>query len=298
LGSLPQAIGVSVGVATYPWDGKNPETVLDAAHQAMFLAKSAGGHQVRVFEHGEGEDRPQRAATEPATSPATAPAAVPPPPHPLAQPAATQLAGLQAALLESEDLANALAIWADEVDSKNPYGQNHSEKVAQHAVELARAMGMSGQDVTAVKLAALAHNLGRSTIPDEVLNKSGNYTDAERKLIEEAPTRAADMLEGVAALAPVQELVRFHQERWDGSGHPYHLQGDQIPLGAQIVGICDVYQTLLSPRSYRPAMEEEQALDILLRGAEKVWNPEVANTFVLQVVAPKSIVSDGGQEPA
>ncbi len=300
LGSLPQAIGVSVGVSTYPWDGENPEALIDAAHQAMFLAKSAGGNQVCVFEHDEGEDRSQRAATEPDASPTTEPAVVGPaaPPPPLAQPAAPQLAGLQAALLESEDLANALAEWAGELDSKNPYGKDHSKKVAENAIELARAMGMPEQDATAVRLAALSHDLGRSTIPDEILNKSGKYTDAERRLLEEAPMMAAEMLEGVAALAPVQEFVRHHQERWDGSGHPNHLQGEQIPLGAQIVGICDVFQTLLTPKSYRPAMEEEQARDILLRGAEKVWNPEVANTFVSQVVTPESIASESGQESA
>ena len=293
LGSLPQAIGVSVGVSTYPWDGENPEALTDAAHQAMFLAKSAGGNQVCVYEHLEGDDRPQRAAAEAAT--AAANAAPPPPPIPV-QPAAPQLVGLQAALLESEDLKNALAEWAGELDAKNPYGKDHSKKVAEIAVELARAMGMSEQNATAVRLAALAHDLGRSIIPDEVLNKSGKYTDAERRLLEEAPAKAADMLDGVASLAPVQELVRHHQERWDGSGHPNHLQGEQIPLGAQIVGICDVFQTLLTPRSYRPAMEEEQAREIILRGAEKVWNPEVANTFVSQVVAPVSIASDGGHE--
>jgi putative two-component system response regulator len=89
--------------------------------------------------------------------------------------------------------------------------------------------------------------------------------------------------------------VRHHQERWDGSGYPNHLQGEQIPVGAQIVGICDVFQTLLTPRSYRPAMEEEQAREIILRGADKIWNPEVANTFFSQVAAPMSIASEGDQ---
>jgi diguanylate cyclase (GGDEF)-like protein len=294
LGSLPQAIGVSVGVSTYPWDGENPEALIDAAHQAMFLAKSSGGNRVCVFEHGKGEALPKSASADLASEP-VAPVVPPPPPLP-AQPAASQLAGLQAALIESEDLANALTAWAAEVDSKNPYANDRSKKVAELAIVLARAMGMSERDATAVKLAALAHNLGRSTIPDEVLNRSGKYTDAERRLLEEAPAKSADMLDGVVSLVPVQEWVRHHQERWDGSGHPNHLQGEQIPLGAQIVGICDVFQTLLTPRSYRPAMEKEQAREIILRGAEKVWNPEVANTFVSQVVAPTSIASEDGQE--
>ncbi len=92
--------------------------------------------------------------------------------------------------------------------------------------------------------------------------------------------------------------MRHHPERWDGSGHPQHLKGEEIPLGAQIVGICDVYQTLTTPKTYRPAMEAEQAREILLRGSEKVWNPDVAKTFVSQVVAPTSITSSGGQESA
>lgn len=303
LGSLPQAIGVSVGVATYPWDGENPEALIDAAHQAMFLAKSAGGHQVCVFEQGDDEDRSQSAAVEsapevagaPVPEAAPVPAAPPPPP---AQPAAPQLAGLQATLIESEDLASALTSWAAELDSKNPYAKDHSKRVADLAAGLARAMNLSEQDAHAVKLAALVHDLGRVTIPDEVLNKSGKLTDAERRMLEEAPTRAADMLAGVAALTPVQEMVRHHQERWDGSGHPQHLKGEEIPLGAQIVGICDVYQTLITPKTYRPAMEAEQAREILLRGSEKVWNPDVAKTFVSQVVAPTSITSSGGQESA
>jgi HD-GYP domain-containing protein (c-di-GMP phosphodiesterase class II) len=201
-----------------------------------------------------------------------------------------QLTSLQSARLESDDLRNALAEWAGEIEAKNPYGKDHSKMVAELAVRLARAVGMSDQDVTAVELAALAHDLGRSKIPDEVLNKSGKYTDAERQMLEEAPAKAAEMLGGVAALLPVQEIVRHHQERWDGSGHPNHLEGDQIPLGAQIVGICDVFQTLLTPKSYRPAMEEEQARDIIQRGAEKVWNPDLVNTFVTQVAAPTTVM--------
>jgi diguanylate cyclase (GGDEF)-like protein len=297
LGSLPQTIGVSVGVAVYPWDGEKPESLMNAAHQAMFLAKSAGGHQVCVYEPGVAEERGEEVVAGPEAAQGSAQeTGAAAPEEPLPQPAAPQLAGLQAALLESEDLENALSEWACDIEAKNPYGKDHSIGVAQLAVLLARAMGMSDKEATAVKLAALAHDLGRSTIPDEILNKSGKYTDAERQLLEEAPAKAADMLEGVAALAPVRDFVRYHQERWDGSGHPNHLEGDQIPLGAQIVGICDVFQTLTSPRSYRPAMDEEQARDIILRGADKVWNPELANTFVAQVVAPTTMAAASNQE--
>jgi diguanylate cyclase (GGDEF)-like protein len=296
LGNLPQTIGVSVGVAVYPWDGDSPEALVDAARQAMFLAKSGGGHRVCVYEPGEIEARGERVVAEQIAAAEADQETTATIPEPSPQPAAPQLAGLQAALLESKDLENALAEWASDIEAKNPYGKDHSKKVAELAVALARAMGMSDQDVRAVKLAGLAHNLGRSTIPDEILNKSGKYTDAERQLLEEAPAKAAEMLEGVAALAPVQDFVRYHQERWDGSGHPSRLQGDQIPLGAQIVGICDVFQTLISPRSYRPAMEEEQARDIISRGADKVWNPELANTFVSQVVAPTEMAAASDQE--
>ncbi|MFQ5742532.1 MAG: HD domain-containing phosphohydrolase [Acidobacteriota bacterium] len=283
---LPQATRVSVGVVGFPDDGNGLAALVEAAWQAMYLAKNAGGHRVCTSESGADTEIYQRAVQEAAKAVEARreeqkqagevvgevveeAAALP-----------EQLAGLQGATLDSSQLRIALTELADSVESKNPYIKDHSRSVSQLAGQLALAMGLDEGEVLSIEVAALAHDLGKMSIPDEVLNKNGKLSDEERRMFEEAPARAAQMLQLMPAMAPVVPLVLHHMERWDGSGYPGGLEGDAIPIGSQIIFVCDVYQTLLSPRAYRPALPEEQARQIIQRGAERQWDPQVVEKFL------------------
>lgn len=173
--------------------------------------------------------------------------------------------------------------WGESIESSDSYTFGHCERVAAYAVALARELGMSGVDLTTIRVGAYLHDLGKVKVPHEILNKPGRLTGEEFETIKRHPVWGVEMLAGIPFPWDVAPMIRWHHERRDGSGYPDRLQGDQIPLAAEIIGIVDVFDALTTTRSYREALDLETALD-RLQDSRAGWRPEVYHAF-LRVVA-------------
>lgn len=154
------------------------------------------------------------------------------------------------------------------MEAKSPYLRGHSERVAAMAAAIAAEMGLDDDTVEQVRLAGRLHDVGKIGIREDVLNKPGRLTPDEYRHVRDHVRIAMDILAPLSHLGPVLDFIRHHQERRDGSGHPQGLRGDQIPLGALILGAADTFDAITSPRSYRQQMAPRDAIEYL-RGLPK-----------------------------
>jgi diguanylate cyclase (GGDEF)-like protein len=156
----------------------------------------------------------------------------------------------------------------------------HSSNVAALAARVARRLGLTGEALNEVARAAQLHDVGKVGIPDAVLNKPRRLNDGEWELIRRHTVLGERILQGAPALRPVARLVRSSHERWDGSGYPDCLRGEEIPLGARIVAVCDAYEAMTSERAYRSAIPREIACHELRRCAGTQFDPAVVEAFL------------------
>lgn len=159
----------------------------------------------------------------------------------------------------------------------------HSSNVAALAARVARRLGLSGEALDEIARAAQLHDVGKVGIPDAILNKPSRLSDGEWELIRNHTVMGERILQGAPALRPVAHLVRSSHERWDGSGYPDCLSGEQIPLGARIVAVCDAYEAMTSERAYRAAIPCETACRELRRCAGTQFDPAVVEAFLAVV---------------
>ena len=172
--------------------------------------------------------------------------------------------------------------------AKQPELDEHSTHVAALAARVARRLGLSGEDLDEVSRAAQLHDVGKVGIPDAILNKSSRLSDRDWEFIRNHTVLGERILEGAPALRPVARLVRSSHERWDGFGYPDRLRGEQIPLGARIVSVCDAYEAMITQRAYRAAVPHEVACRELRRCAGAQFDPAVVEAFLA--------VADGGAD--
>ncbi len=170
------------------------------------------------------------------------------------------------------------------VEERDSFINRHSVTVAELARKLSEQLELGDDDAECIELAALVHDIGKLRVPETVLNKSGKLTPEEWALVKQYPEFGAEILGDFDNLGEVAPLVRSHQERWDGSGYPDGLAGDDIPLGAQIVGICDVYNVLTSERAYRPALSPEIARRTIESGEGRLWKPDLGRALLDKVL--------------
>jgi hypothetical protein len=151
------------------------------------------------------------------------------------------------------------------------------------AVELARRLGVVDEEIEAVRLGALIHDVGKIAIPEQILRKAGRLTKTEWELVKQHPTIGAQLIVNVPALAPARAIVLAHHERYDGTGYPRGLRGIEIPIAAQIVAVVDAYAAMTASRPYRGTLSEDEALGELRRNAGSQFNPAVVQAFIAQV---------------
>ena len=140
------------------------------------------------------------------------------------------------------------------IDAKEQTARNHIGRVQVYATALARALGMSDDEVQAVKIAALLHDVGKLAVPEHILAKPGPLTAEEFQKIRLHPQIGADIIAGIPFPSPVAPLILSHHERWDGRGYPSGLRGEDIPLGARILCLVDYFDALTSSRPYHKPM--------------------------------------------
>lgn len=172
--------------------------------------------------------------------------------------------------------------WGQSIESADSYTFGHCERVAGYGVRVARALGLDEAAVTTIRLGAYLHDLGKVKIPHEILNKPGRLTDEEFAIIKKHPEWGIELLATIEFPWDIKPIIRWHHEKYDGSGYPDRLKGDEIPLGAQIICIVDVYDALTSSRSYRPALPKEEAM-ARLHDSKHWWRPDVYAAFMATV---------------
>jgi diguanylate cyclase (GGDEF)-like protein len=156
----------------------------------------------------------------------------------------------------------------------------HSSQVAELASLVARKLGLGGEDLDEIARAAELHDVGKVGIPDAILNKPGFLDAAEWEFIHQHTILGERILYGAPALRPIARLVRSSHERWDGAGYPDGLRGEEIPLGARIVSVCDAYEAMTADRSYRDAVSHTVACGELRAAAGTQFDPAVVDAFL------------------
>jgi putative nucleotidyltransferase with HDIG domain len=169
---------------------------------------------------------------------------------------------------------------ASAVETKGPYTYGHSEKVSVYAVALAEKIGLSPDEVSILSAAALLHDIGKVCISDKTLGKKGKATREDWEAIKAHPRLGANIVSSISELAPVASGILYHHERWDGSGYPEGLKGEEIPREARILAIAESFVAMTSARPYRPALSIEEAIMELKRGAGLQFDPKLAEIFI------------------
>ncbi len=166
------------------------------------------------------------------------------------------------------------------LDFRDNETQGHSQRVVEYAMMVSGAMGIKDPELSWVRRGALLHDIGKIGVPDAILRKPGKLTDAEWIEMRKHPEHGYEMLRHIGFLKPALEIVLCHQERFDGSGYPQGLAGDQIPLGARTFAVVDCFDAMTSDRPYRSALSIEAARDEIRKCAGTQFDPDVAEAFL------------------
>jgi PAS domain S-box-containing protein/putative nucleotidyltransferase with HDIG domain len=184
----------------------------------------------------------------------------------------------------SESYEKTVEGWALALELRDSDTPGHSLRVADLAVKTAAALGFSPEMLGHVRRGALLHDIGKLGVPDAILQKPGPLTDAEWVIMRRHPAVGYQLLYPIEFLRPAVEIPYCHRERWDGSGYPHGLKGDEIPLAARIFAVVDVWEALNSDRPYRPAWERQRVARFLREQAGIKFDPQVVSVFLTQVV--------------
>jgi hypothetical protein len=166
------------------------------------------------------------------------------------------------------------------LDERDRYTAVHSNDVAGLAEKIARKMKLSEEEIEKVDVAARVHDIGKVAVPDSVLLKPGELSEAEWTVMRRHPAVSAELIEGLEIYAPVADAVRHEHERWDGTGYPDGLKGEQIPLLARIIAAADVYNALITDRPYRKAYSTEEANRMIREMRGTVLDPVVVDALL------------------
>jgi len=180
----------------------------------------------------------------------------------------------------NENLAESIFAFAKTIEVKDHYTGEHVEKTVKYATGIAKALDLSSSDIEMVRQAAMLHDLGKIGISESLLNKRAKLTNKEMAMIRKHPKIAADILRPIHVLNAIIPLILYHHERWDGKGYPNKLKGEDIPLGARIVAIADVYQALISNRPYRKAFSKSKAVQMIREASGTQFDPRVVDVFL------------------
>ncbi|MDY0339648.1 MAG: HD domain-containing protein [Coriobacteriia bacterium] len=176
-----------------------------------------------------------------------------------------------------------LAGWSRALEMRDENTGDHTERSAALAVKLARILGVPECDLDDVRRGALLHDIGKMGVPDSILNKPGPLDESEWLVMHKHPEFAYELLRGIGFLSSALDIPYCHHERWEGSGYPQGLAGEDIPLPARIFSVIDVYDALTSDRPYRAAWTPQEAIDYIASEAGIQFDPVVTAVFLLHL---------------
>jgi diguanylate cyclase (GGDEF)-like protein len=260
---------VSIGVAGGHSTELQVDRLVDAADAAMYVAKSEGRNRSFLFGSVHDESVVRRAAITPERRDAAA------------------AIGRWASASAAQALASVLA--------PQPHHRGRpSDMIASLSIGVALHMGMSRLEMDRIRVAALLHDLGKLALPGEILDKPTSLTDLEWQVVGEHPRIGQVILEQATSMREAVPIVLHHHERFDGTGYPHGLKGEEIPLGARIVAVADAYHAMVNQRPYKQALTHEQALTELRRHASTQFDPTVVDVFI--AIFEDQVPSDGLEE--
>ena len=163
-----------------------------------------------------------------------------------------------------EDFLSLVRFWGESIEAKDRYTMGHCARVAEYACRIAERAGLTERELVWFRMGAFLHDVGKTEVPEEILNKPGRLTDEERALMERHTVIGDEMLAPVEFPWDIRPMVRSHHERWDGRGYPDGLEREQIPLSARILRIADVFDALTTARSYRRPLTPDEAMEIMV----------------------------------
>ncbi|MGH7764255.1 MAG: HD-GYP domain-containing protein [Candidatus Dormibacteraceae bacterium] len=193
------------------------------------------------------------------------------------------------------ETVRAMERMAEEVDSRDPYTYQHSQRVATYARTIARQLRLSAAEIELVELAAKVHDIGKIRIPDSILLKPGKLTADERRVMETHPRLGFEILSQFSEFAKVLDVVLTHHERYDGRGYPNRQVGRTLLLIAQVIPVADSLDAMTSGRAYRGPKSWDWAMDELRRGAGNQWNPQVVLAAVVALQQERVTVGTSPQ---
>lgn len=198
----------------------------------------------------------------------------------------TIIVELRTSALQSQNLADkhiivhTMKTLSNFIDAKDKYTRGHSVRVAYYSRELAKKLMLSSREVELIYYIALLHDIGKTLIPDDILNKPGRLTDEEFKIIETHTVKGADILKDFDAIEGIADGARYHHEHYDGSGYPCGLKGKEIPFLARIICVADSYDAMSSDRCYRPKLSNEIIINELKTNSAKQFDPDVVEAML------------------
>jgi len=169
--------------------------------------------------------------------------------------------------------------WARALELRDKETEGHTQRVTDLTLKMARAWGMSAEELVHVRRGALLHDMGKMAVPDDILMKTGPLTPEEQEVMRQHPARAFEMLSPIAYLRPALDIPYCHHERWDGTGYPRGLKGEQIPIAARIFAVADTWDALLSDRRYHDPWPVERVKAYIRDLSGTQFDPAVVELF-------------------
>uniref|UniRef100_A0A7C4X991 HD domain-containing protein n=1 Tax=candidate division WOR-3 bacterium TaxID=2052148 RepID=A0A7C4X991_UNCW3 len=166
------------------------------------------------------------------------------------------------------------------IETRDPCTKGHSLQVAKLAREIARLLNMPEKNLELLEFAGLLHDVGKIAVPESILKKPGPLSSEEWLIMKKHPVHSAEIIKPIKNLSEIEEWIRFHHERWDGSGYPEGLKENQIPFEARILAICDAYSAMIGKRPYREGLTDEQARDEIKKFSGRQFDPVIVKTFL------------------
>jgi putative two-component system response regulator len=181
---------------------------------------------------------------------------------------------------ELETVDSVLCTLGLSVEARDPYTEGHCERLAQNATDLGRFLGVEEESIVALRRGGYLHDLGKIAVPDEILKKGGDLTEAEWEIMKQHPVTGETICRPLKSLRLVLPIIRHHHEHSDGSGYPDGLREDEIPLLPRILQVVDIYDALCTARPYKPALSHDQAAVTMRAEARSgLWDGELVSEF-------------------